>query len=217
MTALWTYLHDHGPQIGHWTLTTLWLAALPVGAGLLAALPCGWLAHRYRWARPAFVSGMGVVYTVPSIVLFLVLPEVLGTRILDPVNVVAALTLYSFALLVRTVADALDSVSPTLLDTAGAMGQTAWQRLLRVQLPLAVPVIGAGVRVAAVSNVSLVSVASVIGTSQLGQLFITGNNISSLTPVVLGLIFFMVIALAFDLVIVLLTRLLSPWERAVAR
>ncbi|WP_432131947.1 ABC transporter permease [Streptomyces tendae] len=217
MIALWTYLHEHWSQIGDWTLTTLWLAALPVGAGLLAALPCGWLAHRYRWARVPFVSGMGVVYTVPSIVMFLVLPEVLGTKILDPFNVVVALTLYSFALLVRTVADALDAVPTTLLETAGAMGQTARQRLLRVQLPLAVPVIGAGVRVAAVSNVSLVSVASVIGTSQLGQLFITGNNISSLTPVVLGLIFFIGIALAFDLVIVVLTRLLSPWERAVAR
>ncbi|MCZ4602400.1 ABC transporter permease subunit [Streptomyces sp. Lzd4kr] len=217
MTALWSYLHDNWAQIRTWSLTTVWLASVPVVAGLLLALPCGWLAHRHRWARLPFVSAMGVVYTVPSIVMFLVLPELLGTKILAPVNVVIALTLYTFALLVRTVADALDSIPVTTLETAAAMGQTRRQLLLRVQLPLAVPVIGAGVRVAAVSNVSLVSVASVIGTSQLGQLFIAGNNISSLTPIVLGLILFIGIALAFDLMVVGLTRLLTPWNRTVAR
>ncbi|MFE2642676.1 ABC transporter permease [Streptomyces nigra] len=217
MTALWTYLHANWAQIREWSLTTVWLASVPVAAGLLLALPCGWLAHRHRWARLPFVSAMGVVYTVPSIVMFLVLPELLGTRILAPVNVVIALTLYTFALLVRTVADGLDSIPATTLETAAAMGQTRWQRLLRVQLPLAVPVIGAGVRVAAVSNVSLVSVASVIGTSQLGQLFVTGNNVSSLTPIVLGLILFIGIALAFDLIVVGLTRLLTPWNRSVVR
>lgn len=217
MTTLWTYLTDNWSQISAWTVTTLWLASLPVLAGLVLALPCGWLAYRHRWARLPFVSAMGVVYTVPSVVLFLVLPGVLGTKILDPVNVVIALTLYSFALLVRTVADALAAVPELTLETAAAMGQTTWQRFRRVHLPLAVPVIGAGLRVAGVSNVSLVSVASVIGTAQLGQLFIAGNNISSLTPIVLGLIFFITIAFVFDALIVLATRLVSPWHQAVTR
>jgi osmoprotectant transport system permease protein len=85
-----------------------------------------------------------------------------------------------------------------------------------VQLPIAIPVIGAGVRVAAVSNVSLVSVASIIGVTQLGQLFIEGNNVSSIPPIMVGLILFFLLALAFDLLILLSVRLLTPWQRAAA-
>ncbi|PIB00338.1 MULTISPECIES: ABC transporter permease [Streptomyces] len=126
---------------------------------------CGWLAHRYRWAHVPLVSGLGVLHTVPALVMFLTIPEVLGTRILDPLNVVIALSGYTFALLVRSVVDGLDTVPADVLATAAALGHTARQQLLPVQLPLALSVIGAGLRVAAVSNVRLVSVASVIGSA----------------------------------------------------
>jgi osmoprotectant transport system permease protein len=157
-----------------------------------------------------------VLYTIPSLVLFLVLPGILGTKILDTVNVAVALTVYTFALLVRTVADGLASVPADTLAAASAMGYTARQRLFSVQLPLAVPVIGAGVRVAAVSNLSLVAIASVIGTSQLGQLFIAGSNLGTLTPIVLGLICFVILALGFDLLILPAVRTLAPWRRVAA-
>ena len=111
-------------------------------------------------------------------------------------------------------ADGLASVPEATSAAASATGHTAWQALMRVQLPLAVTVIGAGLRVAAVSNVSLVSVASVIGTSQLGQLFLTGNSTGAVPPIVLGLICFAGIALAFDLTVVGLTRFLTPWRPA---
>jgi osmoprotectant transport system permease protein len=124
---------------------------------------------------------------------------------------------YTVALLVRVVADGLASVSGDTLSAASAMGYTGWQRLTRVQLPIAVPVIGAGVRVAAVSNVSLVSVASIIGVTQLGQLFVDGNNLNKVPPIVLGLILFFLLAIAFDLLILLAIRLLTPWQRAVTR
>jgi osmoprotectant transport system permease protein len=214
---LWDYFAANEREIGDWTATTVWLAAAPIAVALALAVPCGWLAHRYRWAHAILVTGSGVLYTVPALVLFLTIPEVLGTRILDPLNVLIALSVYSFALLVRSVAVGLDSVSADVLATATAVGHTARQRLLSVQLPLALPVIGAGLRVAAVSNVSLVSVGSVIGTSQLGQLFLTGDNTSSLTPILLGLICFTVIALTFDVIIVGVTRLMTPWRTAVAR
>jgi osmoprotectant transport system permease protein len=118
------------------------------------------------------------------------------------------------ALLVRVVADGLASVSPDTLAAASAMGYTGRQRLFRVQLPIAVPVIGAGVRVAAVSNVSLVSVASIIGVTQLGQLFIDGNNFNAVPPIGLGLILFFLLALIFDVMILAVVRLLTPWRRA---
>ncbi len=123
------------------------------------------------------------------------------------------------ALLVRVVADGLSAVSSETMAAATAIGFSGWQRLLKVQLPLAVPVIGAGLRVAAVSNVSLISVASVIGVTQLGQLF--KDSLLQVTlarqvyPAALGILLFFVIAFAYDLVILLGIRLLTPWRRAV--
>jgi osmoprotectant transport system permease protein len=215
MAALWHYLASNRPQVQGWAVTTIWLTAVPLAAGLALALPAGWAASRFRWSYPPLVSLAGVLYTIPSLVLFLVLPGILGTRILDTVNVAVALTIYTFALLVRAVADGLSAVPADTLAAASAMGYTDRQRLLRVQLPLAVPVIGAGLRVAAVSGLSLVAVASIIGTAQLGQLFITGSNLGILTPIVLGLICFVILALCFDLLILLAIRALAPWRRAV--
>lgn len=216
MNSVWTYFTDNRDQIGHWLVTTIWLAGLPLVIGLVVALPIGWLASRYRWTYLPVVSGFGLLYTIPSIVLILLLPGILGTKILDPLNVAISLTIYTIALLVRTVADGLAAVSGETLAAASAMGYTGMQRLFGVQLPIAVPVIGAGLRVAAVSNVSLVSIASIIGVSQLGELFITANNSGLIPPAVVGLVLFVLLAAAFDALIVVGIRLLTPWQRAVA-
>ena len=215
MNEVWRYFVDHRGDIGNWTQTTVWLAAVPLAVGLVLALPIGWLANRYRWSYPPIVSGAGLFYTIPSLVLFFVIPGIIGTKILDPVNVAIALSIYTFALLVRVVADGLASVPEETLAAASAMGYTGWQRLVGVQLPIAVPVIGAGLRVAAVSNVSLISVASIIGVTQLGQLFVDGNNLNSIPPIALGLILFFILALLFDVLILGVVRLLTPWRRAV--
>lgn len=214
---VWTYFRDHHSDVLHWTWITTWMAALPLVIGLAIALPIGWLASRYRWTYPPLVTIAGLLYTIPSLVLFLVLPGLLGTQILAPVNVVVALTIYTVALLVRVVADGLSSVSTATMSAASAMGYTNRQRLFAVQLPIAVPVIGAGLRVAAVSNVSLVSVASLLGVTQLGTLFTEGSQQNSLTPILLGLIFFVVLALLFDAAIFAGIRLLTPWQRAARR
>jgi osmoprotectant transport system permease protein len=211
----WTYFRDHQSDVLHWTWTTMWLAAVPLFIGLVIALPLGWLASRYRWTYAPVVTTAGLAYTIPSLVLFLVLPGLIGTQILAPINVAIALTVYTVALLVRVVADGLASVSSTTLSAASAMGYTNRQRLFAVQLPIAVPVIGAGLRVAAVSNVSLVSVASLLGVAQLGTLFTDGSQLNLLAPIVLGMIMIIVLALLFDVVILLGIRLLTPWQRAV--
>jgi len=212
--SVWTYFTDHRSDILDWLWTTIWLAAIPLVIGLVLALPIGWIASRYRWSYAPITSGAGLLYTIPSLVLFLLLPGIIGTQILSPINVAVGLTVYTLALLVRTVADGLNSVSPDTLAAASAMGYTSRQRLFAVQLPIAVPVIGAGLRVAAVSNVSLVSVASIIGVTQLGQLFIDGYTKNSIPPTLLGLILFVLLALAFDSVILLIVRVLTPWQRA---
>ena len=216
MNAIWDYFRGDQAEILRWLRTTLWLAALPVLIGLVISLPLGWVASRFKWTYPPLITIAGLIYTIPSIVLFLTLPGILHNGILDPVNVAVALTLYCVALLVRVVADGLNSVDPNVLAAASAMGYTNRQRLTSVQLPIAVPVIGAGLRVAAVSNVSLVAVASAIGVTQLGSLFTAGYTASShqSTPIWLGLIMFVVIALAYDGVILALLRFATPWRRA---
>ena len=211
----WEWLQRNAQQILAWTLDHIWLAAAPTVLGLLLALPIGAIAHRYRWSYATLTTLAGLLYTIPSLALFVVLPGLIGTRILDPLNVVIALTLFTLALLVRVVADALDAVPPLVVASATAMGYKPLRSLLTVQLPLAIPVIGAGLRVAAVSNVSLVSVAVLLGIPQLGQLFIVGFQLDFFTPILAGIVLCLLLAGIFDTIILLAVRLSTPWTRAV--
>ncbi len=192
----------------------VWLALVPVVVGLLLALPLGWAATRVPRVRFALLSAAGLLYTIPSLALFVSLPVVLGTQILSPLNIVVALTLYTVALLVRTVADALDAAPPAVLTAATAMGYRPLRRFVAVELPLAVPVIVAGLRVASVSNISLVTVGSIIGIGGLGELFTLGFQRNYLTPLVVGLVGTLVLALVIDAALLLGGRLATPWVRA---
>jgi osmoprotectant transport system permease protein len=211
----WAWLQANTNQILTWLVDHFWLALIPTVLGLLLALPLGAIAHRYRWSYATLITLAGLLYTIPSIALFVVLPAIIGTRILDPLNVVVALTLYTLALLVRVVADALDSVPPLVVQSATAMGYRPLRSLITVQLPLATPVIGAGLRVAAVSNVSLVSVAALLGIPQLGQLFTVGFQLNFYTPIITGIVLCLVLAALFDGIILILMRLSTPWTRVV--
>lgn len=195
------------------TLRHLYLAGLPLLLGLLISLPLGWLAWRVRPLGPPIIGGTGLLYTIPSLALFIMLPLVLGTRILDQLNVLVAMTLYSIALLTRTVADGLGSVPPSVRQAATALGYGELRRLAVVDLPLAVPVIAAGLRVVAVSNVSIVSVAALIGVPQLGQLFTDGFNRNAMGPILVGVAACVLLAVALDALIALLSRWLTPWLR----
>ena len=210
------WFRDNASRVWDLTLTHAWLSGVPLVIGLAVALPLGWLAHRLPRLRLSIIALAGVLYTVPSLVLFILLPLVLGTRILDPINVVVAMTLYTVALLVRTVADGLAAVPEDVRQAAVAMGFGRWRRLVGVELPLAVPVISAGLRVAAVSNVSIVSVAALIGVVQLGSLFTEGFSLLYLPPIVIGTLACLLLALVFDVAIVVLTRLATPWVRRTA-
>lgn len=191
----------------------VWLAGLPLVIGLLLALPLGWAARRWRAAYPIVVTTSGLLYTVPSLALFILMPLILGTRILDPINVVAAMTVYTVALLVRSVADGLGSVPESVRAAATAMGYRGVRRFFAVDLPLSVPVLTAGLRVAAVSNVSIVSVASLIGVPQLGHLLTDGYNRAIQGELITGILACVLLALAFDLLIQVIGRALTPWTR----
>ena len=203
----------HLDQVWQLMLSHAVLALFPLVVGLLLAIPLGWLARRYRWLYSPLIAGTGLLYTIPSLALFILMPLVLGTGILDPVNVVVALTIYTVALLVRTVADGLGSVPDDVVQAATAMGIGRGRRFWSVELPLAVPVIAAGLRVAAVSNVSIVSVAALLGIPQLGSLFTDGFARNFLDPIAVGILACMVLALVMDLAILLLSRAATPWRR----
>jgi osmoprotectant transport system permease protein len=192
------------------------LALIPMLLGLLISIPLAQLARRNSTLRSAVATATSLLYTIPSLALFIILPTILGTRILDPLNVVVALTIYAVALLVRAAMDAFDSVDDDLRNAAVAMGFKPSARFFQVDLPLSLPVLFAGLRVVSVSNISLVSVAALLGVGNLGILFTDGLQRTFVTEVVVGIVAILILALLMDGVLVVLERLLTPWTRAAA-
>lgn len=218
MSEIWRYLETNMDDVLTALVQHIWLALIPVAIAFVLALPLGALVHRYVPARHIALTAGSVIYTVPSLALLLLLPGILGTSVLDPINVVIALTLYSLALLVRTTADGLDAVDTTVLQAATAMGYRPVRRWFTVQLPLAMPVILTGLRVATVANVSMVSIAALIGIGGLGQLFTRGFQLGFyLPPIIIGLVLSVALAVIADVLIVVVQRGLTPWARAGAR
>ena len=208
-----TWVADHlGDILRYGWLHTL-LAGIPLVVGLVVALPLGWLARRYRRLYGVIIAGSGLLYTIPSLALFILMPLILGTRILDTFNVYVAMTLYTLALLVRTVADGLGAVPEATRQAAIAMGFTGVKRFVKVDLPLAVPVIASGLRVAAVSNVSIVSVASLVGFPQLGYYLTDGYQRTFPTEIAVGIVSCVILALIFDTVIRAGAWAATPWQR----
>ncbi|QNO36674.1 ABC transporter permease [Protaetiibacter sp. SSC-01] len=188
-------------------------SALPIVLGFLIAIPLGWVAFRYRLTRGAVLTVTGLLYTIPSLALFALLPPTLGISYLSEANLVIALTIYAVAILARSVADALGSVDPAVRQAAVAIGYGPWRRFWTVEFPLAGPVVLAGLRVAAVSTISLATVGILIGVDNLGYLFTNGLQRRIIPEVFAGVVAVMAIALIVDALLVLAGRLLMPWAR----
>jgi osmoprotectant transport system permease protein len=206
------WILDNLPMIGELTISHLFYTLLPTVIGLVVSIPLGGVAYRYRKLYGVIVNISSVLYTVPSLALFVLLPKILGTRILDPLNVVIALTVYSVALMVREVADGLASVPREVLDAAEGMGLTSMQRFFRVELPVALPVLFGALRVVVVSNISIVTVAALVGISQLGSLFTIGFSRRTFVPIIAGLVVCLVLALVLDRLIAALGKAVTPWR-----
>lgn len=206
-----TWFLDHVGQVLTLFLTHIRLAVIPLVIGMILALPLGWVARRFPLAYPPIITVTGLLYTIPSLALFVLMPLILGTGILSDTNIIVALSLYTVALLTRTVADGLAAVPDQVVQAATAMGIGPLRRFFTVELPLAVPVISAGLRVAAVSNVSIVSVAALLGIAQLGSLFTDGFARQFVDPIVVGIIACLLLAVLLDLLIIALTWVATPW------
>ena len=190
------------------------LALVPMVLGLLISIPLAQVSRRHSALRQLVGTVSSLLYTIPSLALFIILPPLLGTRILDPLNVIVALTIYAVALLVRAAMDAFDSVDDDLRQAAVAMGYKPAARFLQIDLPLSLPVMFAGLRVVSVSNISLVSVAALLGVGNLGMLFTDGLQRNFVTEVVVGIVAILLLAVVMDALLVILERVLTPWTRA---
>ena len=209
----WAWIQRNLAMIGQLLVEHVILSIVPVLAAIVISIPLGYLVFRTGRFANFLLALLGVVYAIPSLALFVVMPVILGTKILNPVNIAAALTVYSVALLVRSVVDGLRSVPGSVNASAAAVGYGRLRRLFQVELPLAMPVIFAGLRVVTVSNIALVSVGAVIGTGALGELFTRGLNSGFLTPILVGLVLSLLLAQLFDSIILLIQRGALPWAR----
>ena len=194
------------------TLNHARLSVIPIVASFVLSIPLGWLANRNRVLRTIVIGGGSLLFTIPSLPLFVILPLIIPTRVLDETNLVVALTIYGVAIMARSTADALASVEAPTLDASTAMGFSSAARFFRVELPLAGPVMLAGIRVVSVTTIALVSVGVIIGSANLGYLFVNGKQRGILEEVVVGILLSMILALLFDLVIVLTGKMLMPWQ-----
>lgn len=186
-------------------------SAPPIVLGLLLSIPVGWLAYRYKLTQGIVLTLVGLLYTIPSLALFAILPPILGISFLSEINLIIALTIYAVAIMTRFVADALASVDPAVRQAAVAVGYGPWRRFWRVDFPLAGPVVLAGLRVTAVSTISLATVGVLIGIDNLGYLFTNGYERSLVPSVLSGVVATVAIALIIDALLVLAGKVLMPW------
>ena len=199
--------------ISELTINHVLLSVAPIAIGFFAAVPLGWLASRWKTWRSIIVGGGSLLYTIPSLPLFVILPYVLGTRITNPINIVVALTIYAVAVMVRSASDAFASVPANTIEAATGLGHSRWSLFWSVEFPLAGPVLLAGMRVVSASTVALVSVGALVGSANLGFLFTDGQQRQFFEEIAVGIVASLVIALVFDGILVGIGRLLMPWPR----
>ncbi|HTU74627.1 MAG TPA: ABC transporter permease [Trebonia sp.] len=207
---MWSWIPENGSQIWQLTQENIYLGLAPALYGLLLSLPLGILAARWRWFYPPVLTVTNILYAVPSLALFIALIPSLG---LTDTNVIVALTVYSLCVILPNVVAGLRSVPEDVRQAATAMGYGPLRRLITVELPLAGPVIIGGLRVGVVSSISLASVGQLIGVSSLGYLFVDGEQRDFPTEIYVGIAGVIALALACDLILVLLRRLMTPWMR----
>lgn len=197
----------------YWSRVHLRFTVIAVALGFLLSLALAYLAHRVPSVYAPILVVTNVIYAIPSVVMFAVIATFTGTLLSDT-PIVLAMALYTTVILVRNITEGLRAVPGHVTDAARAMGYRPLRRFGTVELPLALPGIVAGLRVATVSTVSLISVGALLGRGGLGRLFNDGFARRINIEVWAGLVAIVVLALVLDVLIVLAGRLLTPWTRA---
>ena len=206
----WHWVGTHLDEIQTRINEHLVLTVLAVGIGFAIAFPLGIASHRWRRLYAPLLAITSGLYTLPSIALFGLLYPTFGfTR----TTAVVPLVLYTLLLLLRNTVVGLQSVPDEILDAADGMGYTRTRRLVHVELPIALPAIVAGLRIAFVSTIGLVTVTALIGQGGLGRFIIDGQQRDFRTPLVVGTVLSIALAVVADLLLVGALRLATPWAR----
>lgn len=209
----WSWVTDHSDDIRAALVEHVQLTSVAMVAGILISVPLGVAAVRWRRLRTPVLLGEGVLYAIPSLAAIVLLGP--WTGYLTTRTVAIPLTAYTLLILTRNVVTGLEAVPAEVRESATGMGYGPARRLLRVELPLALPTIIAGVRIATVSTIALVTIGFVAGHGGLGELIIDGLrayvDYSALT---VGVALTVALAVVADLVLLLVQRVLTPWSRA---
>ncbi len=206
----WSYIVDEWDQIEAALRQHIELTVISIALGLIVSSVLAAVALRFRWTMPPITAFSGFLYTIPSVALFGLLVPYTG---LSRTTAVIPLTSYTLLILVTSIVDGFRSVPADVRDAADGMGLTPMQRVLRVELPLAMPYIITGLRIATVSTVGLVTIAAIIGQGGLGRLILDGLRRAFWTPMTVGASFSILLALILDGLIYSLGRLATPWTR----
>ena len=209
----WDYVVDQSDDILAALLQHLELTLISVALGLVVAAPLAALALRYRWTTNAITGFTGFLYTLPSVALFALLVPWFG---FSRVSTVIPLASYTLLILVTNIIAGFRGVSPAVIDAANGLGLSPLRRVLGVQLPLALPSIITGIRIATVSTVGLLTVAAIIGQGGLGRLILDGLRRAFWTPMTVGALLSILLALALDALILYAGRAATPWARKAA-
>jgi osmoprotectant transport system permease protein len=204
------YFRTRAPQLTDALWEHIWITVVSVLLGLALAFPLALLARRYRNLEGVVVGTTTAIYTIPSLALFALLLPFTG---LTSTTVVIGLALYSLTILVRNFIEGLKSVPSDVRESALGMGYGRTRLLFGVELPLALPTIMAGLRVATVSTVALLTVGAIVGYGGLGNLLIQAVDSQFKAQVLASGALCVLLAVTFDLVIVAVQRLLTPWTR----
>ena len=206
------WMADHIDELAYRTIQHIWLAGIAVGIGFLISFALAVLAVRRRATYGPILAVSDILYTIPSLALFAALVSVTGITLL---TVEIPLTMYTLVIFVRNIAAGFDNIPADVLEAANGLGFTGRQRLWRVEVPLAVPLIVAGLRLATVSTLALVTVTSILGDSfgGLGFFILEGYHRSFPTELYFGAVPSILLALAADLLLARLERRLTPWSR----
>ena len=207
----WDWVWDHLDDIWNATAEHLVLTGIALGLGLLISVGLSLVARRYRRTYTPITWVTGILYTIPSLALFSILVPITGLSI---VTAEVGLVSYTLLILIRNIVAGLDGVSPAIREAAEGMGYTRRKILLEIEIPLALPVIIAGIRIASVTTIGLVTVAAIIGKGGLGFFILQGLRRFFTTEIVVGAVGSVVLAVVIDLSLVMIERALTPWARA---
>lgn len=204
------YWRDYQPELVDATIEHLWITVISVAAGLLVAVPLALIARRSARMESLIIGSTTIMYTIPSLALFSLLLPFTG---LSPTTVIIGLALYSLTILVRNVLAGLRSVPDEVTESARGLGYGPARLLARVELPLALPTIMAGLRVATVSTVALVTIGSIVAYGGLGNLLLRAVGTQFKAQILAASLLCVLLAVVLDLLLVVAERLITPWTR----